>query len=175
MNVRIHKTSSHAINLIFAIGFLFFLIGVFYKIATSGTSVIGSTENYIDKVYDKSLKIETYTEKESSVYSFRVKIVSTGQDRAQGLSGTKDLCTDCAMLFIFDAENIYPFWMKDMNYDLDILYLDDNKKIVDIISNVKKESYPNTVKNKNLAKYVLEINSAKAKELGIKEGDMVDF
>ena len=66
-----------------------------------------------------------------------IGVADTEEKRNKGLSNTTSLCGDCAMLFIYDKPGIYPFWMKQMNYDLDIIWINGDK-VVDITENVKK-------------------------------------
>ena len=40
-----------------------------------------------------------------------VEIAKTAKEKEQGLSDRKNLCSDCGMLFVFDQEGFYPFWM----------------------------------------------------------------
>jgi len=60
-------------------------------------------------------------------HNFSVAVASTSTQQQQGLSGRKNLPQDQGMLFIFKSANRYPFWMKDMNFPLDILFIKDRK------------------------------------------------
>jgi len=90
--------------------------------------------------------------------------------------GRKNLAEDAGMLFIFDKEGFYPFWMKDTLIPLDIIWIDENNKIVYIAGNAQ----PCVQNCKNYdppkeAKYVLEINGGLADKLNIKIGDTVNL
>ena len=177
-------------SLFFAVITLFIIIGVYYNLAhldINKNKDNSMSKKYIEYSYDKNLNIISQQDNKV-ITNFNLKIADTNESRRNGLSNTKSLCDKCAMLFIFDTEDIYSFWMKDMNYNLDILYIKEEmikdnvtgevktrKIISDIFENVKVSSYPNTVSNKNPAKYVLEINSGKVKDLNIKVGDEVSF
>ena len=85
----------------------------------------------------------------------------------------KELDKNKGMLFIFDKEGIYPFWMKNTLIPLDIIWIDSNDKVVFISQNVQPcknlicpSIFP-TVK----AKYVLEVNAGVCQEIGLKVGD----
>src|SRR3989338_4766663 len=54
-----------------------------------------------------------------------VELAQTPEARKQGLSGRQNLCETCGMLFIFPENNRYTFWMKEMNFPLDIIWLKD--------------------------------------------------
>ena len=73
-----------------------------------------------------------------SIYS-SVEVSRTHEARAQGLSGRASLCSDCAMLFVFESPGQYGFWMKDMQFAIDILWLREGV-IVHKESHVSPES-----------------------------------
>lgn len=97
-----------------------------------------------------------------------LRVANTPENRQQGLSGFKKLEPDEGMLFIFDEPGIYPFWMKDMNFSIDIIWLKktglkidgrDEYKIVHIAQQVSPESFPEAFVSDDLADAVLEVNS----------------
>jgi uncharacterized membrane protein (UPF0127 family) len=65
----------------------------------------------------------------------RTKVVVSEADQEQGLSGKKpeDFADDQGMLFYYFADDEKNFWMPDTYFDLDLFYLDQNLKVVDII------------------------------------------
>lgn len=83
------------------------------------------------------LAVRPKTNNEVTVGNTRIKVnvASTPQKRAQGLSGTKSLKPYDGMIFLFDAPGTYPFWMKDMNYDLDFIFI-NNDSVVGLKKNV---------------------------------------
>jgi len=91
-----------------------------------------------------------------------------------GLSGNEDLNND-GMLFIFEKEGNYGFWMKDMNFSLDILWIDDNFQIIGIEKNLLPSTYPKSYGAKYLARYVLELSSGYCEKNNIKVGDKIIF
>lgn len=91
---------------------------------------------------------------ESEIY---VTVSDTPISRAQGLSGTTSLEPNTGMLFVFEEPGLYGFWMKEMNYSIDMLWLDREKKIVHVESNVLPSSYPQIFISKTDAQYVLEV------------------
>jgi uncharacterized protein len=105
-----------------------------------------------------------------------IEIADSWPERVQGLSGRDNLCDDCGLMFIFDSKDKYSFWMKDMKFSIDIIWIDDDK-IVYIVENASLPrgdnipSYmPVTVANK-----VLEVNAEFVKKNNIKLGDIVKF
>lgn len=101
----------------------------------------------------------------------------TQEEREKGLSGKDSLGENEGMLFQFDRPGYYGFWMQDMKFPIDIIFLKDNK-IVTIYENV-----PAPTDNESLAIYkpeepadtVLELNANKAKELGLQKGNTLDL
>jgi uncharacterized protein len=86
-----------------------------------------------------------------------VAVADTDSEREQGLSGHKPLQENEGMLFLFDMPGQYAFWMKDMLFPIDIIWISKEWIIVDITENLSPESYPDTVAPKENAQYVLEV------------------
>jgi len=111
------------------------------------------------------------------MYSYKLEIANTVDQRSLGLSNRDSLCTSCGMIFIFDTEGIYPFWMKDTRIPLDMIWLDKDGRIVDMYSAKPQpdaklwelKTYP----NKTPAKYVIEINEGDFDKNNLKVGDIV--
>ncbi|PIR73785.1 MAG: hypothetical protein COU40_00750 [Candidatus Moranbacteria bacterium CG10_big_fil_rev_8_21_14_0_10_35_21] len=103
-----------------------------------------------------------------------LEIADSDASREKGLSQRKEICSNCGMLFIFAREGKYSFWMKDMQFDIDIIWMLKNK-IVKIEKNI---SYKNQ-QNKNfgidiVADKVLEFNTGFSEKLELKEGDSLN-
>ncbi len=108
---------------------------------------------------------------------FQVEIADTPELRQQGLMFREQLDKNNGMLFIFDEEGIYPFWMKNTLTSLDIIWMNENKEIVYIEYNVqpcKEKVCPNYNPNTE-ARYVLEINAGLSDEFNITLGNKLDF
>ncbi len=105
---------------------------------------------------------------------YTVVVADTPVLRTQGLSDTSVLPYD-GMLFVFDAPSKPSFWMKDMQYALDFVWLDSQKKVVDIHENITPETYPNTITPKSESQYVLELKAGFLKEHDIKIGEQFVF
>lgn len=91
---------------------------------------------------------------DSSVMS---RVVTTPEDRAQGLSGTKTLSETEGMLFVFEEDARHSFWMKDMLISIDIIWLSKDKQVVHVVPNATPESYPTAYSPDDNARYVLEV------------------
>jgi uncharacterized membrane protein (UPF0127 family) len=103
-----------------------------------------------------------------------VTVVKTEKDREKGLSGKKSLSDTSGMLFIFDTPDYYSFWMKEMNFPIDIIFI-NGSKVTTIYKRVPTPSSPSETpplyKPSFPSDKVLEINAGLSDKYGIKEGD----
>ena len=106
----------------------------------------------------------------------RVEIADEPLERQQGLSNRKKLAENEGMLFIFSDKQIRSFWMKKMNFPLDIIWLDDNR-IINISKNLLPEGEQPQNKYSSVlpVNYVLEVNAGFTGQHNIKAGDRVNF
>lgn len=131
-----------------------------------------------------------------SIYAFRIKptvtgpslvmngtmvnieIVSSAEDLARGLSGRRSLQPNQGMLFLFPTYGIPSFWMKDMLFAIDIIWIRDDK-VMDISAHVQPPEsttsvlptyHPNTYVNK-----VLEVQSGFVDRHNIRPGTSVEY
>ncbi len=106
---------------------------------------------------------------------FAVMVANTQALREQGLSGREALGDTEGMLFVFPDEGGYGFWMKDMRFSLDILWIDSEYTIIDIDFSVAPETYPEVFYPALPVRYVLELPSGASERYGIVRGDVVQF
>jgi len=128
-----------------------------------------------------------------------LELARTPSEQRAGLSNRPSICLDCAispsemrgklpsngscacgMLFIFDSDDYHAFWMKDMRFALDLIYLDSNSNIVDII----EDAHPCTAPNSSdcaiytpsaPATYVLEVNAGYAQLHSLAKGSRIQL
>ncbi len=105
----------------------------------------------------------------------RVEIADTPAERELGLSGRERLGEKEGMIFVFDSPGRHAFWMKDMLFPLDIIWLDENLKVIYIKKDARPESYPEIFLPGEDAKYVLEVAVGFAEKYNLKEGDEVEL
>jgi uncharacterized membrane protein (UPF0127 family) len=109
-----------------------------------------------------------------------VDIASSPEEKARGLSGRKSLGKNEGMLFIFNNKSIPSFWMKDMNFAIDIIWIADNK-IVGIEKSVPPPKKGESNSQLSLYKpevgidYVLEVNANFCERNNIKVDDTTDL
>ncbi|PIU15236.1 hypothetical protein COT20_01965 [bacterium (Candidatus Gribaldobacteria) CG08_land_8_20_14_0_20_39_15] len=110
-------------------------------------------------------------------FCFQAEVAKNRFTIAKGLMFRKNLAQNQAMLFVFTQEGIRSFWMKNTLIPLDIIFLDKNKKVVDIIKQAqpcpsqKCESY----RDQQPAQYVLEINGGLSEKIGLIIGGEFSF
>lgn len=103
-----------------------------------------------------------------------VEIVDTKEEVEKGLSGRLSMGEKEGMLFVFPVMGQYSFWMKDMNFPIDIIWISDEGRVVHIKENATPDSYPKkTFKNDAFAKYVLEMKTGSALKYGLYLGTSV--
>lgn len=107
--------------------------------------------------------------------TIKVNLALTPVAQEQGLSGRKNLAEDAGMLFIFDKPAKYSFWMKNMNFPIDIIWLSKDLRVVYLKKNALPESYPETFTPGADAEYVLEVVAGFSEKNNLKEGDSAEF
>ena len=106
--------------------------------------------------------VTTSTGKEISV-----EVADTVLKRSLGLGKRSGLENGWGMLFVFEKRKQHGFWMKDMQFPLDIIWL-DNHRIVHILRNVqpaKSRVLPPVMTPPVAVNFVLEIDAGRADEL----------
>jgi uncharacterized membrane protein (UPF0127 family) len=104
---------------------------------------------------------------------FEVELADTNEKRNKGLGGRVSLCDSCAMLFVFPQAGQYSFWMKDMQFALDFVWISGDK-VVGTNKNIPPD-YPRILEPASPVDKVLEINAGLCDKNDIKEGDKIIF
>ena len=107
--------------------------------------------------------------------TFTMDVADTEVTQSQGLSGRSELLENGGMIFIFQNPDKYGFWMKDMLFPIDIIWIDQNFKIIHVEKSLLPSSYPKVFTPESLALYVLEIKAGEWEKLNLKIGDRVEF
>lgn len=101
------------------------LLGVFVFINISG----GNFSTFFNPLFTKTGKVTIKN------HTFTVYEAQTEKEKEIGLSSRNSLSDNQGMIFSFDKADYYGFWMRNMKFSIDIVYI-YNKKIVTIFSNV---------------------------------------
>jgi uncharacterized membrane protein (UPF0127 family) len=108
----------------------------------------------------------------------KVDLALTNAEQEQGLSGRINLLPNTGMLFVFNVPSKPLFWMKDMNFPIDMIWLTPDMKVDYIEKNATPELYPTTYGpgvNDGAAEYVLETMAGFADSTHLQIGDSVQF
>jgi len=108
-----------------------------------------------------------------TIKCLKVEPVSSPSDLARGLSFRDSLAMNSGMLFEFEQDDIQCFWMKDMRFAIDMIWLDANGKVVHIKPNATPGSYPAQFCPPQPARYVLEVNKGATQAAGVTIGDQL--
>lgn len=104
-----------------------------------------------------------------------VQLAKTELARERGLGGKICLGDKQGMLFQFNQPGNYPFWMKDMRFPIDIVWISTNHRVVGVAANVLPSSYPKTYVSQQPAQDVLELDAGQAARIGLKEGTLLHY
>jgi Uncharacterized conserved protein len=118
-------------------------------------------------------EVQVLAEDGSAKAEFDAEYAIDPAARAQGLMFRRSMGANQAMFFIFEADSQGPFWMRNTLIPLDIIFIDTDKKIVNIVTAAPQTDTPRLPTGPY--RYVLEINGGRAEKLGIKPGDRVEF
>ncbi len=111
---------------------------------------------------------------------FSLELADTPKKRRQGLMYRESLPEDGGMLFIFSRNGLHSFWMKSTLIPLDIIWLDEERRIVHIKENAQPcdsvvGALCNSVIPRKLSRYVIELNAGSVGELDLQVGDTISF
>ena len=109
---------------------------------------------------------------------FTVEIADDDAERARGLMFRDTLADGTGMLFIHESESPQAYWMKNTRIPLDILYFDDDRKLVSQQRGVPPCSAGNncpSYPSDQPARYVLELNAGEAARLKLEDGAELTF
>lgn len=100
-------------------------------------------------------------------------------EKTRGLMFRKELAKDSGLLMVFNRERKHEIWMFGMRFAIDLIFVDREKRIVDIRHSVRPIGrHPKTwriYKPKQNCRYVLEVNSELVKKTKTGIGDLLDF
>jgi uncharacterized membrane protein (UPF0127 family) len=134
--------------------------------SASTTDVLATKDNW-QAIYPKTQDLQI------ADVLVQASVAKTWAERIKGLSDTPYLPEEVVKLFIFDTLGFHAIWMKDMNYAIDIIWVDAENKIVDIKKNATPESYPESFSPKTEALYVIETKVGFIDKHNIKIGNTV--
>lgn len=105
----------------------------------------------------------------------KVVLADDTNERTVGLSNYTELYQDEGMLFVFDTPDYYSFWMRKMDFPIDIIWINENKEVIYIKENADPALFPESYKTDTKALYTLEVVSGFVDDHEVGIGDLVDW
>jgi uncharacterized protein len=102
-----------------------------------------------------------------------IEVADSDEERSLGLSRRESLLEGNGLLFIFEIPGSYGFWMKEMRFPIDIVWINEEWEVVGVERKVAPSTFPETFYPPSPVKYVLELNSGEADKKGIDAGSKV--
>lgn len=103
-----------------------------------------------------------------------LRVADTPNLQKKGLSGSKPLTQNNGMIFVFPKLEKYYFWMKDMTFPIDIIWLDESYKIISVEENATPESYPKIFVSEEPAQFVVELKAGFYREHNLSIGSVME-
>ena len=134
-------------------------------------------------VGEKTVSIDDYntrTVKFPRGQQVRVEVMGDPRDMARGMMFRESLASDRGMLFVYGKAGKYPHWMYQVLIPLDMIWLDRDRRIVEIVPNIppcpsKSSKECPSVGGHTTAITVLELASGMAEKFGLKNGEILDY
>lgn len=129
-----------------------------------------------EEFMNKIVSVDIISKDNTPKFSYMVDTAETNEEKVQGLSGRDKLDPTNGMYFIYDTPVQDGYWMKDMKFPIDIIFINSNNQIVDIAKNLPtcvsdSECVPYTPTSQY--NYVLEVNAGDVDKNGIQIGDII--
>lgn len=151
-------------NLLMLAGWLLLVGGIIY-----GLSIFS---NAPPRSPGFAMTMLTIEKANSERVAYKAELATEPQQQEYGLMYRRELATDRAMLFIYQHPQIITMWMKNTYIPLDMIFFDDNNRIVNIVTNTEPESLK-TISSGVPAIGVIEVNAGDVARHGIRLGDTI--
>ncbi len=155
------------------------IIILFVPIAISTKFMVHRNDNCKIRIFDinspENSPKNIFSSKRADYKCLKLEQVSSPGALRQGLSGRMSMPEDQGMLFVFNRPSRYCFWMKDMSFPIDIIWLSADKKVLHLEENVEPKTYPNNFCPSQPAQFVIEVNSGVARKAKLEEGKQLQF
>ncbi len=171
MNSIIHTARQRKVVTIIVVGLLVCVVAYGYRCV--GRKICGAT------ILDQTVRSEASIVAPNGV-KLSLEIADTPESREQGLSDRNGIHDNDGMLFVFDEPGKYAFWMKDMYFPIDMVWVNEDGVVVHVENNVSPDTYflskpPRVFVNGPQASYVLELKAGEAEKDGMYLGTHLIF
>ena len=111
--------------------------------------------------------------------TIRAEVMVKPADQARGLMFRETLAPNRGMLFVNENEDKRPYWMYQVKFPLDLIWMDKNKRVVELVTsappcNTKASECPNYGGN-SASRYVLELSGGQAAKHQVRVGSTIHF
>jgi uncharacterized membrane protein (UPF0127 family) len=141
------------------------LLLIIFFLVTSAVLLVVHVET---PLHPQSLEMRSAT---IGTTTLSVMVADNPVSRAKGLSRRTTLSENEGMLFVFDSPTRPGFWMKDMNFPIDIIWINDENRIVGVEKNASPASYPQSFYPSSDVRSVLEVTAGFFDNHSLKVGD----
>lgn len=173
------KKTSTPISRYLLIGLLIAVIAGFIltsipKPTTKSANIDVSSSTPKNITFTKDGTLEIFKMGGDKVTELDIEVAETDAERAQGMMYRQSLGGNEGMLFIFDQERPQSFWMKNTYVPLDIIFIDQNWRIVDQYLGAEPKSIK-SIQSRRPCTYVLEVNAGFCRAYNTGPGMTVEF
>ncbi len=114
---------------------------------------------------------------DNGTHTYLVEVADEKEERNTGLMNRESLEENRGMIFIYEEEIKPAFWMKNTLIPLDMVFMDEDFKVVDYFVNVQpceEDPCPHYIPNSN-AQYIVEVNAGQVGKMGLERGDVAEY
>jgi len=105
----------------------------------------------------------------------QLEIAKTEEEKIKGLSGRNYLEKNKGLLFVYDDLDFYGIWMKEMSFPIDIIWMDEDYRVVTVTENVSPDTYPTVFYPDKKSKYIIELNAGISKEIDLNVESVINM
>ena len=138
---------------------------MFIMITDVQTPVTGCSA---DNIFASQKNVQLYP---ASKERFSVEWATKPPQQEKGLSYRPCFPENGALLFSFPTDDRFGIWMKDMQFPIDVVWLDKDKRVVSVEKNMQPSSYPKVYYPATDVRYVIEFNVGMMNKLGAQTGE----
>lgn len=122
---------------------------------------------------DDNMKIDGFI----TVKKFKIPVhlAKSEAERIKGLSDLHSINKKHGMLFVFENSDYQSMWMKDMLFPIDIIWIDEDYRIVHIEKNISPDTYPKIFTAPVKARFVLELKAGMGKYYNLLASDLISL
>jgi hypothetical protein len=103
-----------------------------------------------------------------------VEIPETTEEQSVGLMNRDPISYDQGMFFIFDKDRVQSMWMKNVNFSLDMIFVDNRQLILNIEENTEPRT-SNLYESNGLCKYVIEVLGGFCEKFKVEKNQKIEF